>query len=953
MRYINYILQASVLIVFLSACGGGGGGSSVSPALTGDGPNPISVTADLAFSDDGSVEVDVLANDSEENGLAITLVDVQSPSDNGASVVIDDKGTADPLDDRVFYQAGNPSAGFDAFTYTVENEDGRRRRGQVQVFNIVAVPDQGSALFNGDAIELNVLANDLVGDGNIALLDSFDAASAQDGTITLNDGGTPGDTSDDRLNYTPPEDFFGTDQFSYRLVIAEGAFATGTVFVEVAPDATCNQQQADKQLAGEKYCVEMTMASHDGTTIAFQLFVPAMVSANLAGDRSLIDEEGAAPLLIHSHGYGGNKAEDFFPAGTQLDRQVALDAWTNGYWVISYTQRGFGGTDGAETPSGGAIELMSPAFEGLDFVRLVDWAICHLRKDFDPLAEDVGTPMDPEAGCTGGNVALSQLLSDDGDAITGLSDDPAIGAIGYSYGGGFQYNAQSIDARLDAIMPLGTWHDLRFSLHPNDTPKIAWITLLTTFSEQGGNSTPRPPLIINANVEANGSNTSDGTFSKPRQVSVGNMNLLAPNGGVAYCDDRRTLYAADSGDADGDPTDYPETLPANAANVAGVVDRRARADAFLIQGYGDTLFNFNEGWDNTRCFKDAGNEVATIFQISGHPLPGVGPPHYAGQNTGMYLDEIVHCGVDGDGDPVRYNTRELGEIWFEDKLRGQGSFSSSFPHEVCITVENTDPNVVLDTADPFFNNGTSNADTSSQPTTANPGTNRNYQFPREGVVHADVADMLVGGTAVSVPESSHTTGPSQQPTHIDIYTQTTGSRLMAGIPTMQLDVSRGPTFKGSDVIFFAGIAVKRCHADPNDTGPCEANNPYELLHFQVSPVRLFPSAANETPPGIDPDVETYPKDDPRNEQPEPNHVYPVRWGDNLGSNLAEGRLPGSAARLNEGDVVALALYSEIGVYQSVSTASVVPVTVSGTVNLPLHAPSDRPDSSEPYLVPAP
>ena len=964
MIYISFFPQRLVytsvslmLAAGLSACGGGGGGGSVSPALD-DSPSPIQAVADLAFSDDGVATIAVLSNDTEDNNQILTLADFDTSSANAAVITRDDNGTpTDESDDSLVYTAANPVLGADTFRYTAQNEDGDTRRGQVTVVNILAVKDNLRVVSNPslsptDPSTVDVLANDLVGDAYVALLDSFDASSANGGTITLDDGGTPTDTSDDKLQYLPAPDYSGDDEFNYRLAIAEGGFATGTVIIEVGP--VCSEQQAEKQAAGEKYCVELTIASFDDTTIALQLFVPATTSDNKQGDTSLLESQGHAPLLVHSHGYGGNKAEDFFPEGTQIDRQISLDAWEAGYWVISYTQRGFGGTDpSAEVASSGRIGLMSPEKEGLDFVSLINWATCYLREGFDPLLEDTGTPMDPEAGCNASGLVTGSLLSsDNGDEVAGLADDPAVGTIGYSYGGGFQYNAQSVDTRVDAILPMGTWHDLRYSLAPHDTPKITWISLLTTFSLQGGNGEQQPDVIVNALTEAMGTNTTDGAFSKPRQISTTNYNILAPNGAVAYCDNHKAEYLAnaDSPNANGDPAVYPTEPPTNA-----VLDRQARADMFLIQGYGDTLFHFNEAWDNTRCFKEAGVDVHTIFQTSGHPLPGIGPAHYAGVNQSMYLDEVVHCGIDSEGKPIRYNTRELGLTWFDDKLRSEGDFSDVFPYEFCITVENTDPTVVLDTEDPFFNNGTTNTSTASVPTTVNPGTNRNFKFSREGVV-GDVDELIVGGLEVAVPSTVLTTGVGGQSLFVEVYEQTSGSQTMAGIPTAQLNIARPASNKGTDEIFFVGVGVQRCHENPADTGPCEGND-WELLHFQVSPIRLFPSLANETAPTIPPtdDVESFPKTDPRNDKEAPKHVYAIRWGENLGGEFADGRLPGVSARLNEGDKVGLALFAEIGVYQSISTsgAGTTQVTVDGTIKLPMQSLSDRPGSDESYFVPQP
>ncbi|MEQ8786202.1 MAG: Ig-like domain-containing protein [Pirellulaceae bacterium] len=71
--------------------------------------------------------------------------------------------------------------------------------------------------------------------GGVRTLVSFQGTSANGGTITLDDNGTPLDLTDDRLFYDPADNFFGPDSFTY--VIGDGVSSiqkTGTVVVTVA-----------------------------------------------------------------------------------------------------------------------------------------------------------------------------------------------------------------------------------------------------------------------------------------------------------------------------------------------------------------------------------------------------------------------------------------------------------------------------------------------------------------------------------------------------------------------------------------------------------------------------------------------------------------------------------------------------------------------------------------------
>lgn len=700
-------------------------------------------------------------------------------------------------------------------------------------------------------------------------------------------------------------------------------------------NAGCSENIEARLTAGEGYCYEAQFASFDDTLIDLTVFVPQPEkrrALSFAPD----NEAPHTPLVIHSHGFGGVKASDMAPPGESIDRQIALDLWQAGYWVISYTQRGFGN-------SGNSIGMMAPDKEGWDFVRLIDWAICHLRENAPLQTASSEQNTDPEFGNCGEDWGVSLLSDDTGQRLTDFDDDPAVGTIGYSYGGAFQFNAQSVDARLDALLPLGTWNDLRFSLHPNDTPKTAWITIMTAFAGPppagGGNGEPLPMLIVEGNTQAEGANADpdDAPNNKPRQVSTANMNTLGANGPVAYCDGHAQAYADKFNDDDGEPVALDsENRPAHASAT-----RLARADVFQIQGYGDTLFDFNEAYDNLRCFEQAGLDAYFLAQTSGHPLPAIGPAHYAGIDTSMYLDEIVHCGVDESGEPQRFNTRDLGRLWFDDKLRGVGSMAANLPGKACITQQNAVAGLTLDTNDPYFANGTSNASDTA------------FMWSREGALFSNINDVPVGGLSFDLPSTDLTTGPGglgqglEQDPRVQFVPLTTveTASVVAGIPTADLMITRQNP--AADEIFYLGIAVQRCHTQASadqDAGNCDAGLSPQLLHFQAMPIRVFPLTSQDA-------TAAYPSDDPRNFGDEAKgHYYAIRFGDNP-NDTSKGRLHGISARLYPGDKIGAYLMPEHPVYTSLASSVAGQVSISGTIQLPiLSSPNPVPAQIPAYIL---
>ena len=151
--------------------------------------------------------------------------------------------------------------------------------------------------------------------------------------------------------------------------------------------------------------------------ICYTLFRPAGASARRP-----------VPLLMHSHGWAGSRTTS--PAGVR----EFLDA---GYGVLSFDQRGWG-------QSGGKAHVENPALEGVDVRRLV------------------------------------RLVSRLGWVQQDGPGDPRLGAVGGSYGGGYQFLGAFEHLRVrgkpvfDALAPEITWHDLTQSLAPEGVVRTEW-----------------------------------------------------------------------------------------------------------------------------------------------------------------------------------------------------------------------------------------------------------------------------------------------------------------------------------------------------------------------------------------------------------------------------------------------------------------------------------------------
>ena len=171
------------------------------------------------------------------------------------------------------------------------------------------------------------------------------------------------------------------------------------------------------------------------------------------------------PLVFHSHGWGGSRTTD----ATSSEVKPYLDA---DYGVLSFDQRGFGESNG------GKAYVENPNVEGRDVEKLVS------------------------------------LVSHLGWVIQDGPGDPRIGAVGGSYGGGYQFVgafreiANKHKQVFDALAPQITWYDLKQSLAPQGVAKTEWSTALTA---AGANSLPQEVLEGFAESAATGT-WSDGSI---------------------------------------------------------------------------------------------------------------------------------------------------------------------------------------------------------------------------------------------------------------------------------------------------------------------------------------------------------------------------------------------------------------------------------------------------------
>jgi len=188
----------------------------------------ILVDDSISTDEDVAVVVDIYANDS--NLPATGTLMTTNPA-NG-TVNIDDNGTPnDPTDDIVTYTPNPDYNGSDSFDYTVCNTFGDCSTATVtiDVLPIVDAIDDTVTTTRNTPVIIDILAND----NDLPTTGNLTTTNPTNGTIVINDNGTPNDPSDDNVFYTPNVDFVGTDTFTYTICDSLGNCSTAIVTVIV------------------------------------------------------------------------------------------------------------------------------------------------------------------------------------------------------------------------------------------------------------------------------------------------------------------------------------------------------------------------------------------------------------------------------------------------------------------------------------------------------------------------------------------------------------------------------------------------------------------------------------------------------------------------------------------------------------------------------------------------
>ncbi len=310
--------------------------------------------------------------------------------------------------------------------------------------------------------------------------------------------------------------------------------------------------------------------------------------------------------------------------------------------------------------SSGTVRVMSPDFEGQDLVAVLDWA----------------------------------------ENLPGLrrrnNGEMLVGSFGGSYGGMYQFLLAGADPRqrLRVIAPDITPNDLTYSLNPNGVVKSGWGLALSAGAEGVGvgpfltllggklpttvalpQARLRQDLAIYESLVFGG---VTGTFQPP------SLNYFKYHSVAYFCSGDEAL-----------PQDFLLATP----DPRAVPPRRfPKMDALITQGFRDTLFNVNDGARNVACMKRGGGDVRFLTHQSGHILPlsiGTVPGNLEEALDPFYTALTIPGFQDAGGSRTcgSLNLDDVTFAWFEAKLMGDRKLLGSTlttGTDVCVSLAQGD-----------------------------------------------------------------------------------------------------------------------------------------------------------------------------------------------------------------------------------------------------------------------
>ncbi len=241
-------------------------------------PVAVNDSFTVPFNSGGNV-FDVLTNDSDPDGDALSITAVGTPV----------HGTAAVSSGKVVYTPATGYSGTDSFPYSIADGKGGSAGATVSITvqgppNRPPVAQNDNYLLDQNSINnsLNVLANDSDPDGDALVIATV--GTPAHGTTAI---------AGNRVNYTPVPGYTGADTFVYSIADGKGGSATATVTLTIQavvvnrpPVAQNDAYTVDQNSSVNSLNVLANDSDPDGDTLTIAaVSAPAHGAATIAGNR--------------------------------------------------------------------------------------------------------------------------------------------------------------------------------------------------------------------------------------------------------------------------------------------------------------------------------------------------------------------------------------------------------------------------------------------------------------------------------------------------------------------------------------------------------------------------------------------------------------------------------------------------------------------------------------------
>jgi hypothetical protein len=308
---------------------GGSGGTNCPTSTQNQAPNALD---DIANTPNNTpVTIDVLANDVDPEGQALTITSVNSST--GANVQI--------VNGKVQYTPKSNSSNkvgiSDSFTYTVKDTQGATDSATVTV-NVGPQPNQSPSAVNDKVstphntpVTVNVLANDSDPDGDPIMIDTVMSSTGSTVQV-INEDGTQ------KVKYTPKSGFSqsgGNDSFTYTIKDDRGATSSATVTVGVGAKPNEKPVAKDDEMStpyGAPVTIDVLANDSDPEG---QAIIIKEVNSNTGATVEIVDGKVKYTPKSNFNTAGGNDSftytiEDVQGATDSASVTVSVGAKTNG-----------------------------------------------------------------------------------------------------------------------------------------------------------------------------------------------------------------------------------------------------------------------------------------------------------------------------------------------------------------------------------------------------------------------------------------------------------------------------------------------------------------------------------------------------------------------------------------------------------------------------------------------